>query len=238
MDLFAALTLGLLGSMHCIGMCGPLVLAVPSTTEKRWKFLLERGIYNFGRTVIYGVIGALLGLVGKNILIGVQQDISIILGVTILLSVVLPFRLKSKLDTFSPLKYLYLFVKQKFAFLMQKKGMTTLFVLGMLNGLLPCGLVYTALIGATAVADAWQSALFMMFFGIGTIPALVAVSLTGKLVSIKYRSLFTKAIPVFSIALAVILILRGMNLGIPLLSPKVTHGVTQTETKTDVDCCE
>lgn len=238
MDLLAALTLGLLGSMHCIGMCGPLVLAVPGSAEWRWKFLLERSIYNSGRVVTYGVMGALLGLIGKSILIGVQQDLSIVLGVTILITVAIPFGLKSNLEKFSPLKFVYAFVKQKFALLMQKRGMTALFVLGMMNGLLPCGLVYTALIGATAVADVWQSTLFMMIFGIGTIPALVAVSLTGKLISIKFRSQFSKIIPVLSIALAVILILRGMNLGIPLLSPKVTHEVTQTGTTTDVDCCE
>ncbi|MBI2429777.1 MAG: sulfite exporter TauE/SafE family protein [Ignavibacteriales bacterium] len=238
MDLLAALTLGLLGSMHCIGMCGPLVLAVPSSSEKRWKFLLEKSLYNFGRAVTYGVMGALLGLIGKRILIGIEQDLSIVLGITILLTVAVPIGLKSKLEKFSPLKYVYLFVKRKFAVLMQKSGMTTLFVLGMLNGLLPCGLVYTALIGASVVADIWQSVLFMIVFGVGTIPALVAVSLSGKLLSLKFRSLFTRAIPIFSIALALILILRGMNLGIPLLSPKVTHTVTQSGSEAEVDCCE
>lgn len=242
MDLLASLTLGLLGSLHCIGMCGPLVIAVPSSTQKRWKYFVERILYNFGRAITYGIIGAGLGLIGKNILIGVQQDLSIIIGVTIIFTVVIPFSLKSKLEKISPLKFIYGFVKQKFSVLMQKRGMIALFTLGMLNGLLPCGLVYTALIGAAAVADPFHSALFMIVFGVGTIPALVVVSVTGKLVSVKFRSLFTRAIPVLSMVLAVILILRGMNLGIPYVSPKVTHTVTQsdttTETKTDVDCCE
>jgi sulfite exporter TauE/SafE len=139
------------------------------------------------------------------------------------------------LERFSPLKYLYGFVKARFSMLMGKRGKTTLFLMGMLNGLLPCGLVYTALIGATVVADVRQSALFMVVFGIGTAPALIAVALTGKLVSIKFRSLFTRALPALSIAVALLLILRGMNLGIPLISPKIDHTIVHQET---MDCCK
>ncbi|MHB1049841.1 MAG: sulfite exporter TauE/SafE family protein [Bacteroidota bacterium] len=238
MDLLAAITLGLLGSMHCIGMCGPLVLAVPSAAHTRIGFIIERIVYNSGRAATYGIMGAVFGVVGKSILVNVQQDLSIVVGVLILLTVALPFGFRSQIEKYSPLKYAYGFVKRQFGVIIQKRGIAALFVLGMLNGLLPCGLVYTALVGAAAVADVWGSALFMIVFGFGTIPALVAVSLTGKLLSVKYRSILTKAIPVFSIILALILILRGMNLGIPMISPKVTTTTTQTETQTDVDCCE
>jgi hypothetical protein len=179
-------------------------------------------------------MGALLGLVGKSILVNVQQDLSMIIGVMILVTVALPFGLKSQMQKYSPLRHAYGFVKERFSILLRKRGMTALFTLGMLNGLLPCGLVYTALVGATAVADIWKSALFMIVFGIGTIPALVAVSMTGKLISVKYRSIVTKAIPVLSIVLAVILILRGMNLGIPMLSPKVMTPSTHIETETNI----
>jgi len=224
--------------MHCIGMCGPLMLAVPSSAQTRWKFILERTLYNFGRTLTYGIMGALLGVVGKNVLLNVQQDASIVLGLIILLTVLIPLGLKSKLEKFSPLNAVYTFVRQKFSVLLRQRGTVALFFLGMVNGLLPCGLVYTALLGAVAVADVWYSALFMIVFGIGTIPALVAVSLTGKILSVKFRSILTRVIPVFSIMLALILILRGMNLGIPLISPKITHEVTHTETKTEIECCE
>ncbi|MFA5833357.1 MAG: sulfite exporter TauE/SafE family protein [Bacteroidota bacterium] len=235
MNIFAAFTLGLLGSMHCIGMCGPLVLAVPSNAVHRWKFIVERVLYNTGKALTYGVMGAGLGLVGKSVLMNVQQDFSIVLGITMLLTVAIPLGFKSKIEKYSPLKYLYRFVKEKFSVLMKKRGSLALFVMGMLNGLLPCGLVYTALIGATVVADIWQSALFMMMFGVGTAPALIAISLTGKMISLKFRSFMTRAIPIFSIAVALILILRGMNLGIPLISPKVTQTVTHEE---KMDCCE
>jgi hypothetical protein len=238
MDLAAALTLGLLGSMHCIGMCGPLVLAVPSTAQSRIVFLVERIIYNVGRTVTYGVMGAVLGMIGKGIMLNVQQDISIIIGVLILITVGIPLALRSRLEQFSPLKMVYQFVKEKFSMLLLKRGTAALFFLGMVNGLLPCGLVYTALIGATAVADVWKSSLFMIVFGIGTIPALVIISMTGRLLTVKYRSLLTRAIPYVSIMVAVILILRGLNLGIPLLSPKVTHSATQSGSQPEVECCE
>ncbi|MDP1675846.1 MAG: sulfite exporter TauE/SafE family protein [Bacteroidota bacterium] len=235
MNLLAALTLGLLGSMHCVGMCGPLVLAIPTSATSCWKFIVERLIYNLGKAVTYGIMGAGVGLAGKGILMNFQQDVSIILGVTILLTVAIPIGFKSKIERFSPLKYLYGFVKDKFSVLIRKRGMIALFTLGALNGVLPCGLVYTALIGATAIADVWQSALFMVVFGLGTSPALIAVSLAGKLFSVKYRSVLTRAIPVMSIALAIILILRGMNLGIPLISPKITHTIQHQE---KMDCCE
>ncbi len=235
MNLLAALTLGIIGSMHCVGMCGPLVLAIPTNATTRCKFIVERLIFNFGKAITYGILGAGLGLAGKSILMNFQQNLSIILGITILLTVAVPIGLKSKLEKFSPLKYLYNFVKSRFSILIRKRGMVAIFSLGMLNGLLPCGLVYTALIGATAVADVWQSAMFMVVFGLGTAPALIAVAIAGKLFALKYRSLISKAIPLTSIALAVILILRGMNLGIPLLSPKVTHTVHHQE---KMDCCE
>jgi sulfite exporter TauE/SafE len=236
MDILAAFTLGLLGSMHCIGMCGPLALAVPSSSQNRMRFFLERLVFNLGRLVTYALMGALLGLFGnRTILSGAQQHISILLGVSILLTVLVPFGLRHQLERFSPLKYLYTFVKTRFGKLLQKRGMATLLTMGLLNGLLPCGLVYTALLGATAVADAARSALFMTVFGVGTIPSLVAVAMSGKMISVKFRSFITGAIPVLSIALALLLILRGMNLGIPLVSPKVVHTETHQE---KMDCCE
>ncbi|MFA6467300.1 MAG: sulfite exporter TauE/SafE family protein [Bacteroidota bacterium] len=235
MELFAALTLGFLGSMHCIGMCGPLMLAIPANAKTRGRFLLERVIYHAGKAFTYGVMGAVVGIAGKSVMMGIQQDISIILGMTMLLTVAIPFGLKSSLGKYSPLKYLYDFVKQKFSSMMQRRGKTALLVMGMLNGLLPCGLVYTALIGATVVADVWYSALFMMMFGVGTAPALVAISMTGKLLSVRFRSIISRALPVLSITLALILILRGMNLGIPLISPKIVQTPVH---ETTMDCCQ
>jgi uncharacterized protein len=241
MDLLAAFTLGFLGSLHCIGMCGPLMLAVPGNAQSRWKFILERLLYHFGRSIMYAVMGAVVGLFGTSIFFaGVQQNVSLIVGTTLLLTILIPMGIKAELHKFSPLTKLYTFVKTGFGVLLQKRGNLALFTMGLLNGLLPCGLVYTALIGATAVAQIERSAAFMVLFGIGTMPALIAVSLAGKMISVKFRPLITKAIPFFSLVVAVILILRGMNLGIPLVSPKVqqSHQQNATPVQKEMDCCQ
>lgn len=238
MEFFAAITLGLFGSLHCIGMCGPLMLAVPSNAQKRGQFLLERIVYHIGKAITYGLMGAILGFAGRSILMDIQQNFSIIMGVTLLITVAIPLGLQSQLEKLSPLRYIYTLVKSKFSSLMKQRGYVALTLMGMLNGLLPCGLVYTALIGATVVADIWQSALFMVIFGIGTAPALILISLSGKLISVKFRSLISRAFPAFSIALALILILRGLNLGIPMISPKVTQTVTHEKTEKTMDCCK
>lgn len=242
-ELFAALTLGFLGSLHCIGMCGPLALAVPSSAQSRSGFVFERIIFNSGRIVTYTFMGIFIGMIGNKLLLAnIQQNISIVLGMAILLSVILPLSLKSRFQKFSPLTTAYTFVKKQFGTMLKKKGSVALFILGMLNGLLPCGLVYTALIGAAAVADFLRSGLFMMLFGLGTLPALVAVAFAGKVVSVKFRSVITKSIPALSIVLAVILILRGLNLGIPMVSPKASNSHMHMEQKinkqADQDCCE
>lgn len=245
-DLVAAFMLGAVGSLHCIGMCGPLALAVPGSNRSRWAFFGERVVFNLGRIVTYGVMGTVLGLVGTSLLIGVQQELSIVLGVFVLLTVLVPYGFRSRLGRWSPLDRVYAFTQRHFASFLAKKGWTALFTLGLLNGLLPCGLVYTALVGATAEADPVQSALFMMVFGAATAPALIIVAFTGRVLAVKYRTLLTRAVPVLTVVLAAILILRGMNLGIPMVSPKVTQvaapaahdGGTPAEPKTEVDCCE
>jgi len=236
--LYAAFTLGLLGSLHCIGMCGPLVIAVPTSASSKAKFLFERIVYNIGRALCYAVIGFIFGFVGNKILlVEAQQYISLILGVVLLISVAVPLSFSVKFNSAKPIRKFNGFVKSAYSNLFMKRGLSVLFAMGFMNGLLPCGLTYTALIGATVVADAYQSSLFMFTFGIGTIPALVAVSFAGKIASLKFKKILSKAMPVMSVLLAVILILRGLNLGIPLVSPKINQVHTQTETKTDVDCC-
>lgn len=236
--LYAALMLGALGSFHCIGMCGPLMLAIPSSASSRFKFIIERILYNVSRAVCYAVLGFIFGFIGnKVILVEAQQYISLILGIILLIGVAIPLSVAAKLNSFSPLQKFYRIIQDKFGSLLHKKGIVVLMMMGFLNGLLPCGLTYTALVGAAVVADAYQSALFMFVFGLGTIPALVAVSIVGKVASLKFKTILSKALPVISVSLAIILILRGLNLGIPLISPKISQTHTHTETKTEVDCC-
>jgi len=90
-----------------------------------------------------------------------------------------------------------------------------------LNALLPCGLVYMGLAGATAMASYLQGAWFMFFFGLGTLPLMMAVSLLGNRVRISFKSRINTLMPVFIILIGGLFILRGMNLGIPFISPKI-----------------
>ncbi len=234
MDIIAALSLGILGSVHCIGMCGPLMLALPSASAGRGRYVAGRLIYFFGKAITYGILGAVAGSVGKGLLMTLQQDISIIIGATMLLSVVLPLSVRSALSHYSPLRSLHSAVKNKFSLLLQQRGNGAMLGMGMLNGVLPCGLVYTALVGATLTAEPFRSGVVMFFFGLGTIPALFAVAWTGRLMTLRFRSLFSRAVPVVTAIVAVILILRGLNLGIPMISPKVSEPVRH---ETTVDCC-
>lgn len=241
MELVTAFALGFLGSLHCIGMCGPLALAVPSNAKSKLHYFLERSTFNLGRVFTYVLLGVFVGLLGDKLLfVNSQQYVSLSIGSILLLTVLIPYGFKSRLQKYSPLTALYAVVKKTFATFLKKKGNTTLWILGMVNGMLPCGLVYTALLGAAAVADSTQSGIFMALFGIGTLPALLAVAFAGKLISVKFRSRLSKILPALSIALAMLLILRGLNLGIPLVSPKLSHvhNLQQAEMKTEMGCCK
>src|SRR6478736_1599442 len=165
MIFITAFITGLLGSFHCAGMCGPIALATPTigTTrlEKTWGKLL----YNFGRIVTYAVLGCLFGAFGLGLkLAGLQQSISIAAGVIIILSVLIQLKALQQINPFR-------FVKGDFiGKLFQTKTYAALFAIGLLNGLLPCGFVYIGLLGSVATQQAWQGALFMTLFGLGTLP--------------------------------------------------------------------
>ena len=220
--LLTAITLGLLGSLHCVGMCGPIALALP--VVKNNSFARVTGIFthNAGRVFTYSILGLMFGLLGKTFIIaGYQQALSITLGVLILLVVLLPGRYIQNFNFFAGLYKPVSKLKSALGKLFVTKTYGSLFSIGVLNGLLPCGLVYTAIAGAIAVAAPLKSSLFMAFFGLGTVPAMLGLSLAGQRVSIDLRNKFKKVVPVFVTAMAVLLIMRGMNLGIPYISPEL-----------------
>lgn len=218
---YAALALGFLGSFHCIGMCGPITLALPLSSNSWIQKIIGAFIYNFGRVLTYSLLGAFFGLVGKSFVIaGYQQILSLTLGIAILIMVLLPNQVASK---FKITSFIFSYIgklKQKLGLLFQKKSMKSLFFIGTLNGLLPCGLVYLGVAGAIATGDINKGALFMATFGLGTIPAMFLVSLAGNFIGLNIRNKIQKAVPIFVSAMALLLILRGMNLGIPYLSPQ------------------
>lgn len=223
-ELIVALTIGLAGSFHCIGMCGPIAFALP--VDRTSWFSKIKGIlaYNFGRVFTYAIIGAVFGALGQGIAIaGFQRWLSIILGAVLLLSVFLPQSIKSKLNSgvFS-IGFLG-FIRNQIGLLFKQKSIFSIFSIGFLNGFLPCGLVYIAVAGAIAIADLTGGAMYMMFFGLGTLPIMAVAVLIGSSISLNIRNKIRKAIPVFIAVIGVLFILRGLNLGIPYISPQYSE---------------
>lgn len=221
MFFLAAISLGFFGSFHCIGMCGPIALAIPIYNHTRFYKTISIILYNAGRIFTYASLGVLFGLVGQGFaLAGLQQILSVTLGVLILLGVLLPQRIVTKYTLTNKFFKLFSVIKSSLANQLAKKGLSSLFVLGALNGLLPCGLVYMAITAAIASSTLLHAVLFMAFFGLATVPLMFSLSYFTNLISIQFRSAVRKTIPYVTGVMAVLLILRGLNLNIPYLSPE------------------
>lgn len=226
MEIWTGFVVGLFGSLHCIGMCGPIVLSLPVIGDSQVKILLGRILYNLGRIATYSIMGALFGLFGSRlILFGLQQYLSIAFGVIILLYVLTPRKIKIKVsDTFIYRETTDI-IKSRFASVISKKSNSSLFTIGVLNGLLPCGFVYVGIAGAVSTVDWISGAFYMALFGLGTFPVMFATAMFGKIINMQFKRIVAKLIPVFAVLLALIFIFRGLNLGIPYLSPKLTKTV-------------
>ena len=212
--------IGLVGSLHCIGMCGPIAVALP-LGNKGWGYRVFGGVtYNVGRIISYAVLGAIFGLLGKGIEIaGLQKWASILIGAVMVLSVVFPALFKGKI------KIEQLFFGYagkmigKFRKLFAISSIPSLFLIGILNGFLPCGLVYVAIAGAINTNSVYDGILFMILFGLGTLPVMLAIPLLGNMIGQKVRKRFSGILNIFIVILGILFILRGLSLGIPYLSP-------------------
>lgn len=238
----SALTLGLIGSFHCIGMCGPIALAIPLKTSS-WLARITGGvIYNVGRALTYAVMGAIFGLLGRGLVMsGFQQWVSVIMGAIMILSVITPSLYKNR---FNAEKGLFSFVgkvKLSLGKLFTQRSYSSLFLIGLLNGLLPCGLVYVAIAAAIATGSAASGGLFMFIFGLGTLPMMLAISLIGNLITLELRKKITRLIPYAIVFIGVLFVLRGLSLGIPFLSPPEKAMTVPTEqvdvTEPKPACC-
>lgn len=230
MEIWTGFVIGLLGSVHCIGMCGPIVLALPSTSNSNWVVLLTRLLYNFGRVLTYAFLGAVFGLFGSRlVLIGLQQNVSILIGVIILIIVLMPAKYKNYLAQTKIYQSFNSLIKSSFAKLMSRKANSSFLLFGIVNGFLPCGFVYVAIGGAVATESVLSGTLFMALFGLGTLPIMLAASILGKHINTSLRSRINKIMPVLAFILAIFFIVRGLNLGIPYLSPKLSSPEVITE---------
>ncbi len=200
-----------------------LQLLCPFPIHPTFLFLPE-GFYTISAELVtYSFMGAIFGLIGERLFIaGFQQAVSIGLGIIIIISVLLPSRYKNKIIQFPVIQKISQPLKKNISTLFSKGTISSLFLIGILNGFLPCGFVYIGLAGSIASGNAISGAAVMILFGLGTVPAMFAASVFGKFINLGIRNKIKKAVPVFAILLAFVFIIRGMNLGIPYLSPKLT----------------
>ena len=228
-----AFMIGIVGSFHCVGMCGPLALALPLSNNSVITKFTGAFIYNAGRIVTYSVFGLIFGLIGQTAaLFGFQQWLSIGAGALILLFIITPKKYKMQHAATNYTNGFFAKLRVQLGRLFTQKKNSSLFVIGLLNGLLPCGLVYMAVAGAIAAGDVGSSVLFMAAFGLGTLPIMWSIAFFGNYVGVSLRQKIRRAYPYMMAVMACLLILRGMGLGIPYVSP----GISTEQTAVD-GCC-
>ena len=238
MDLITPLTIGIVGSLHCMGMCGPIVVALPLKNQNLFTKILGAILYNSGRVATYGVLGLLFGLLGRGIhMAGFQQWTSIILGIVMIVSVLFPFVFREKITVGNLLAGMAARLISRLKKLFASRSYRSLLLIGLLNGLLPCGLVYVAIAGAISSGSVVSGSLFMVLFGLGTIPLLLLAALASDAIGQRIRAKMQRAVPYFVFFLGVLFILRGMSLGIPFISP-TSEKLAPKEVVEKGSCCK
>lgn len=232
--LLTALVMGAMGSLHCIGMCGPLALALPQISQSPMSKLVAGLLYNMGRVTTYSVLGAVLGLMGASFaFVGFQQLFSIVVGVLMLLFLFWPASLSFKKYSV-PFQRFFETIRGLLGKLFFKKDYGSIYLIGILNGLLPCGLVYIAIAGAVTTGSVLNSSLFMAAFGLGTLPVMWAVAFLGGFATVKARIFIKKGYPYMVFVMACLLIIRGLNMNIPYVSPHFETDLQQN--RVEVNC--
>ncbi len=222
--LLTAFLFGLLGSFHCIGMCGPIAFMLPVDRHNRARGMWQTSLYHLGRLLTYMLIGVLFGLVGSSFqLFGLQQGLSIAMGVLMLLVLVIPIRVFNKYNFSRPVFRLVGKLKNALGKELKQKKSDTYLTIGFLNGFLPCGLVYMAVFGAIASGSALSGGIYMLLFGLGTVPLMSFAVYLGNFLKGKARQRIQRVIPVFVAIVAILFILRGLGLGIPFISPEAVE---------------
>lgn len=225
-----ALLMGLTGSLHCAGMCGPIIFVMPFGMMSGFKKWLGIGLYHFARISVYAGMALVLHSFKSMFQPQWQQYISIALGVILLTIGLISFVPNSKISINLPWAG---FVKKQLGHFIGNPTLFSLTMAGLLNGLLPCGLEYMALSSTISAPTAAQSVLLMYTFGIGTVPMMVAITILKNKASFLRMQHVKKLVPVMMFVFGGLFVVRGMNLGIPYLSPKVA--IEHNEIK--ASCC-
>ena len=228
--LYTALIFGLLSSFHCLGMCGPIALMLPVSSENQGQKIIQILIYHLGRLTSYATLGLVFGLLGKGLYFGgLQKQISIIAGVLMILYVLIPENKWSNIPVLKWIYKIYAPIKNHLGQQFKRKTFDAFFSIGVLNSFLSCGLVYVALFGALAIGGYLMSGLFMVLFGLGTIPIMSSITLFSNLLTVPIRNQIRRFVPMMLLFIASLFILRGLGLGIPYLSPSENNLMVQAE---------
>lgn len=226
--LISALIFGLLGSFHCVGMCGPIAFLLPVDRKDPVKRAFQLSSYHLGRILMYSFLGVIFGFVGRSLnLFGIQQQLSIGIGVLMIITILIPTKLFNRYNFSKPIYRLVAKLKSAMGTQLKKKDPGTFFTMGYLNGLLPCGLVYMAIFGALASSSPWEGGLYMALFGLGTVPLMTTAIYLGNFLTSNVKQRIVKMIPVFVVLVGALFIVRGLGLDIPYLSPSKMVAVEQ-----------
>ncbi|MBA4135476.1 MAG: hypothetical protein C0525_12190 [Flavobacterium sp.] len=218
--LYTAIIFGLISSLHCIGMCGPIAMMLPVDQKNPSKKALQVLIYHLGRLTSYGILGLAFGLLGRGFyMAGIQQQLSIAVGVGMIVLAVVPEKILANYNFSKPVYRLISRIKSSLGAQFKRKTPDAFFTIGLFNGLLPCGLVYAALFGAIAMQNVTLGIAYMILYGLGTIPMMSAVVYVSSLLSMPFRSQLQRVVPIVTVVIGVLFVLRGMGLDIAYISP-------------------
>ena len=211
-------------------MCGPIAMMLPVDRSNEAKKITQIITYHIGKLTAYGTLGLIFGLLGRSFyLAGMQQQLSIIVGILMILVAVIPEKVFAKYNFSKPVYRVITKVKSSLGQQFKNKSYKSLFTIGLLNGFLPCGMVYVAIFGAIAMQSVSLGVLYMLLFGIGTIPMLTAVIYISNVLSFSFRGTLQKIIPVVAVVIGMLFIIRGLGLDIPYLSPSNMSLFVQSE---------
>jgi len=209
--ILSAWVMGFVGSTHCIGMCGPLAMSLPMRSQQVPDRMFSALVYNLGRITTYAFYGSLIGLTQSLVLPFLfQHELSVIIGILLVLMSIYFLVFKKTITAFSNNRF-YQLVTTTLGKLYQKNSIQNLYYIGVLNGLLPCGLVYLALASAFATGSMYKSILFMSFFGLGTLPAMWSMVFFAQYFSPLIRTYLRKIYPFIFAITGIMLIMRGLS---------------------------
>jgi len=218
--LLTAFIFGLISSFHCIGMCGAIAMMLPVDRDNQAKKVTQILTYHIGRLMAYATIGLIFGLLGRGLyLAGFQQKMSIFIGVAMIVVILIPEKVFAQYNFSKPVFKLISKIKTSLGNQFKNKSYKSLFTIGLLNGFLPCGMVYVALFGAIAMQNEFYGVFYMILFGLGTVPLMSSLVYLNSFLTIAVRNKIQKIIPFVAVIIGIMFIFRGLGLGIPYLSP-------------------